>query len=510
MRPRDDHFGSEPGIAAEVRGDPREHVERARVVRFRFADERGAHSPRSVSGFGVDHAIHTIEAFLAMIHGTSRFPADQALVLGLHCAGRETAALCYCSAAERGKRRMNRFTNLFFGIGAAVIVACGSSGSEFDSGLVGPGEGGPPVGSFDDSGIGDASITSLEFDPPSATLALDGKTPESATFKLLAHLSNGGTVDVKAESLSFDRPDLAQTSGFGPVTCTAGGAYAGVGTLQAIVGKQSASATLTITVHIQDVGAGVTPQMIQLLDGATTQDPQLSSLLYPYDATVFPLGLSAPLVMWNAPANNEAYKVHSKRTCTCSMATISCPRPRSSASIKSRGIVSPRRIRAIRSSSRCRVSSGNTAYQSAHESFTIVNASLRGAIYYWTTSGAGHMSRIRPGTGAVPEVLERRNVHGMPRRQRRRIDARRDRRRSPEHRRHADDEEARMGVVRFAERERSQDIDAVRRKPRRHARREIHGVRRSNAAPRRHRRRNGDRKQRPRDGHARCEHEGSA
>lgn len=298
---------------------------------------------------------------------------------------------------------MNRFTIFFF---TAVVIACGSTGSVFDGGYVGPGEAGPSVGSFDDSGIGDASITSLDFDPPSATLALDGKTPQSATFKLVAHLSNGGTLDVKAESLSFDRPDLAQTSGFGPVTCTAGGAYAGVGTLQAIVGKQSATATLTITVHIQDVGAGVTPQMVQLLDGATTQDPQLSSLLYPYDATVFPLGLSAPLVMWNATANNEAYKIHYEENLYVFDGYYLVPQP---AQLRIDQIAWDR-LTASNQGDPLKLaltrSNGSTAYQSAHESFTIVNASLRGAIYYWTTSGTGHMSRIHPGTGSVPEVLD--------------------------------------------------------------------------------------------------------
>jgi hypothetical protein len=54
--------------------------------------------------------------------------------------------------------------------------------------------------------------------------------------------------------------------------------------------------------------------------------------------------------------------------------------------------------------SRLDVASG-TAYTSAKQSWTIAAASLRGAIYYWTTSAGGHMSRIRPGQGAAPEVL---------------------------------------------------------------------------------------------------------
>src|SRR4029079_10041319 len=38
-----------------------------------------------------------------------------------------------------------------------------------------------------------------------------------------------------------------------------------------------------------------------------------------------------------------------------------------------------------------------TAYSSAKQTWTIAPASLRGAIYYWTTSGSGQMARIQPG-----------------------------------------------------------------------------------------------------------------
>src|SRR4029079_6948018 len=40
------------------------------------------------------------------------------------------------------------------------------------------------------------------------------------------------------------------------------------------------------------------------------QDQAFSTLLYPYDQTYFPLGLTAPLLMWNAPAAGDVYRVH--------------------------------------------------------------------------------------------------------------------------------------------------------------------------------------------------------
>jgi len=38
--------------------------------------------------------------------------------------------------------------------------------------------------------------------------------------------------------------------------------------------------------------------------------PDIDPLLYPYDRTVWPLGLTSPLVMWNAPQANDVYRLH--------------------------------------------------------------------------------------------------------------------------------------------------------------------------------------------------------
>jgi len=287
------------------------------------------------------------------------------------------------------------------------VAACGPvATSTFEGGGGDNGNLDSGSSSFGDAGFGDASVTSLEFVPPSVTLVVDGQTPQTATYTLEAHLSNGSTVDVQAESLSFDRPDLAQESGFGPVALTASGEYAGTGHLQAIVGTATATATLTVQVHMKQVGTGVTSQMVQALDGATAQDPSLSSLLYPYDATVFPLGLSAPLVMWNAPNAGDAYKLHYEENGWVYDGYFLVTQPaqwRVDQTIWDRLTASnlgdPLKLDVSRFD-------GQNAYVSAHEGWTIVPASLRGAIYYWTTSGTGHMSRIHPGTGSTPEVLD--------------------------------------------------------------------------------------------------------
>ncbi len=297
--------------------------------------------------------------------------------------------------------------SLVLGLVIAVAAACGQAdGSVFTSEPGAPYGDSGSVGSFSDGGFGDASVTSLEIVPPSATLVLDGQTPQTQSFAIKAHLSNGNVVDVKAESLSFDRPDLATMAGVGPVSLTASGAYAGTGHLQAIVGNASATATLTVQVHVVQVGTGVSNNVVQALDGATAQNPKLSSLLYPYDATVFPLGLSAPLVMWNAPAANDAYKLHYEENGYVYDGYFLVAQPAEWRvdqkiwdHVTASNLGDPLKLAVSRFD-------GTNAYQSAHESWTVVPASLRGAIYYWTTSGTGHMSRVYPGTGSTPEVLD--------------------------------------------------------------------------------------------------------
>src|SRR5438309_4271110 len=92
---------------------------------------------------------------------------------------------------------------LLLGISAALAAACGQADSStFDSGPIGPTEAGPNTNQFDDGGSNDASVTSLEFVPPAQTLVVDGTNSKTATYKLVAHLSNGNAVDVKAESIS--------------------------------------------------------------------------------------------------------------------------------------------------------------------------------------------------------------------------------------------------------------------------------------------------------------------
>jgi hypothetical protein len=268
--------------------------------------------------------------------------------------------------------------------------------------------------SVGDGGFSHANAQSIAFTPAAQTVTVDGVTPASANYTLVATFADGSTQNVTADSLEFDRPDLATVTPGLTVTLTTPGQYAGTGTLHAVYGTATTTATLTVIVHVVDTN-GVPSGTIGSLDGATATDPSLSSLLYPYDQTVWPLGLTAPLVMWNAPdPSGDTYRLHLAQ----SNYTYDTYAP----------VGQPGQLRVDQTTwDRMTASNsglatdpihmvlsrfdGTSAYVSATISIVVAPASLRGAIYYWTASQddagvrRGHISQFRPGTGAAPIPL---------------------------------------------------------------------------------------------------------
>ncbi len=113
---------------------------------------------------------------------------------------------------------------------------------------------------------------------------------------------------------------------------TASGAVAGVANVTGTVGTQEVTTTVTVKIEAEqngatppDAGAGsggwggvggegpgvsVDASMRALLEGATTADAALS-WLYPYDGTVWPLGILPPLLQWTPGTGTpEAVYIH--------------------------------------------------------------------------------------------------------------------------------------------------------------------------------------------------------
>ncbi|HXX69831.1 MAG TPA: hypothetical protein VEK07_21805 [Polyangiaceae bacterium] len=298
-----------------------------------------------------------------------------------------------------------------------------------------------------DSGVGgmlQGVPSALYFQPPSASIVVGGTTPVTAQFTLMAVGADGGSpVAVNPDSFAFDRPDLGTPSGGLPIVITAPSnspPYAGTGTIHAIFQGVEATASLTVQVHVVEYGPGLTAQSPAVLalsgDGATDAQaadaggttagqlpadpaPNISPPLYPYDGTVWPLGLTSPLVMWNAPQTGDVYWLHyaeQNYTVDAYYTLASLPAQlrldqtdwdRLTASNNAANAPDPLTFVV----SRWDQTTG-AAYTTATETWTVAPQSLSGAIYYWTASQqsaqaarVGHISKFQPGTGATPQPL---------------------------------------------------------------------------------------------------------
>ena len=323
------------------------------------------------------------------------------------------------------RRALGSILLFTFPIVVAIGVACGDSndGSTFPNGAdggaafdtsTGPGFGDGALGGNGDGAAGHVDAVSIAFVPASKTLTVDGVNPKSQDYQLVATLKAGGTVNVIPDSVQFDRPDIASASLTSVTTLTTPGTYAGTGTLHGVYGTLSAEATLSVVVNEKNTN-GIASAITDKLDAATAADPSVSSLLYPYDQTVFALGLTSPLIMWNAPSTGDTYRFElSQSNYTYDVyATVGAlgqfridQKVWDIVTASNKAAASPLTLKV----SRYDAASGN-AYISATESFTVAPESLRGAIYYWTASKdsggnlSGHITRFRPGTGASPVVL---------------------------------------------------------------------------------------------------------
>jgi hypothetical protein len=317
---------------------------------------------------------------------------------------------------------------LLFGLGAAgTIAACGSDESRrlaADEGTAGEtnlGGGGDLIGAggaelvAPDSGIGGAAVraTGLVFDPPTVALVLDGKTTKTASYALSATLLDGTVQAVAAEAMEFDRPDVASYANGSPVVLTATGLAVGMGKLHAVYGGLEATATLAVSIVQSDVLGTVPQNAIDALNaGGLPADTALTKLLYPYDATVFPLGIASPLIMWNGPNASDAYRIHLEETgyaydlfaITSAKAQVRVPQE-----VWDRMTASNQGDKVTLTVSRWDANT-KTAATSVIQSWTIAPESLRGAIYYWAASQVGSnrvgsVTRVFPGIGSTPERL---------------------------------------------------------------------------------------------------------
>lgn len=205
------------------------------------------------------------------------------------------------------------------GLTFAVIAACGSDDELASPGSSSGTSGLLPVG---EGGAGADAAVPIEITPVDQVLAYVTGQP-APTLQLQAKIV--GTGQVVPAVFSVDRGEIG-TIGAGTGLFTATGKVGGKAIVTATWNGASASTSVTVNVKVvenggtlADAGGGaggnggvggngpggpVAPGTIAVLKGAATADPGLK-LLYPYDATVWPRGILAPLLMWNVGAQGD-------------------------------------------------------------------------------------------------------------------------------------------------------------------------------------------------------------
>ncbi|MGH7281710.1 MAG: hypothetical protein ACRELY_09325, partial [Polyangiaceae bacterium] len=132
-------------------------------------------------------------------------------------------------------------------------------------------------------------------------------TPSTSNFTT-SIIPSGCYVGSVTPLWGVDRFDLGVIS--------TGGAYSHVVPVPAVVtvtgyaGSFSTSAKVTVTVNVADTTSGPAPSgyTTSSFTGSVTSTETAPKILYPYTGTVFPLGLTAPLFMWQRLSTATAAK----------------------------------------------------------------------------------------------------------------------------------------------------------------------------------------------------------
>ena len=288
-------------------------------------------------------------------------------------------------------------------LGAAWLGACGTDASDD------PNAGGFPAGSGDggDPFATDATnppIADLEIVPANPVLTATG-SPVTQAFTVV---EKGGKTALSA-AWSADNLPLGFVA---PATglFTAKGTVGGVSVVTAQVGNRKATTTLTVKVTLTDEN-GVSPaDQAALRGGGPLANDAAFRWLYPYDKTVFPRGLRAPLLQYGGDKPDVVW-LHAESTYLTYDGFFAGTGP-------GRVTLDEGRWRSLTDSAGgsdvlkvgLTKKSGAVVTGPANLTWTVAPASLKGTVYYNTyntpqAGGSGALLKVRPGSTVDAQVF---------------------------------------------------------------------------------------------------------
>ena len=304
-----------------------------------------------------------------------------------------------------------------------VIGGCGggseNNGTGAGSGTAG--SGGAPSGAGGSGGdctfnCGTTTTTSTSntqgviiLSPPDPTLTVDNGSIPSQPFTAML---NGNDVTGQV-TWSFERPDIGDV--IAGSTFTPSGNVAGFGKLTARLNMSEGSTTVTVFIKKLVNTAGITPAEQSAFDTPVGPDPSVSSILYPYNETVFPLDVLAPEVQWNGGQAGDVYRLKITEKYYEYTEFFAAPPP-------SRHLVAEADWKSIAESGTgsqsdpvgvaLSRSSGGAVYEPVQQTWHVARGRLKGSVYYWELPDAcgsgnanGRILRIKPDSPTVDEFF---------------------------------------------------------------------------------------------------------
>jgi hypothetical protein len=300
--------------------------------------------------------------------------------------------------------------------GQAWLSGCGSSAGDSAGETIGVREGGLDatyasdahfvVGSSSGAGgsgtDGPQGLFAIAPLMPTVTVVTGQPLPTVAFTATVAGTETGA-------AWSIDRGELGTISALGVFTPS--GTIGGVGNITADYGSQTATTTISVVIQTTQTGdpsysvtgfdagtggyggvggngpgAPATAAQVAALNASPTSDPSVS-ILYPYDKTVWPQGLLAPLLQWNPGANlfdsvfvdlkekNYEYKGYFAENAT-PFSNLPIPQAAWQAlTLSNAGTLDPVTVTLV-------FGNAGAAVGPYTETWTIVQANLQGTIYY--------------------------------------------------------------------------------------------------------------------------------
>jgi len=267
---------------------------------------------------------------------------------------------------------------------------------------------GPTTMTGDDTTIGDDPIVEVQIDPLDAIVTvIDGALPPATQYKAIGITQGGLEVPVDG-NWGWDRLDLASLgvqSGAFNVTGLAGGKGTVTFDPAGPLGVVSTSATvkLQFTSEPEPVDPGVKDGFAE----AAEPDPALT-LLYPYDKTVFPRGLTGPTIQWNGGGAGDLYYIHVYNDYFEFKAYTKVPPPSRYNFPKLPSDIWLKLTASTEGPVQLDIQrfDGGKAYLAKTQTWTIAPANLTGTVYYWEVNN-GNVVRLNIGADKPEPFIQK-------------------------------------------------------------------------------------------------------